>query len=99
MRKIIKNLIKKPILIVFLLILIFFLPAGLATPATGLDRFYPTSISIDLLENGEYEVILSSDETYYGGYSSLKHKKYKVKNNRLTIDLPAIAGIILRKVK
>ena len=51
------------------------------------------------LENGEYEVILSSDETYYGGYSSLKHKKYKIKNNRLTIDLPAIAGIILRKVK
>ena len=51
------------------------------------------------LEDGLYEVVLSSDEYEFGGYSSLKNKKYKVQNGRLTIDLPAIAGIILRKVK
>lgn len=56
MKKIIKNLVKKPILIVFLIILFIYLPIGLANPATGIDRFYPTSISIDVLENGEYEV-------------------------------------------
>lgn len=51
------------------------------------------------ISNGEYEVILSSDDECYGGTHNLKKSKYKVDNNELVISIPYSSGIILRKVK
>lgn len=50
------------------------------------------------IENGEYQEVISTDLVKYGGETTTL-KKYKVKNGRLTIDLPEATGIILRKVK
>ncbi len=51
------------------------------------------------ISNGEYEIILSSDDECYGGTHNLKKSKYKVDNNELVISIPYSSGIILRKVK
>lgn len=51
------------------------------------------------LENGEYEIILSSDDEIYAGHHKLKGTKYKVENNELVISIPYSSGIILRKVE
>ena len=51
------------------------------------------------VENGEYEIILASDDEEYGGTHHLKGQKYKVENNELVISIPYSSGIILRKVK
>lgn len=51
------------------------------------------------LENGEYEIIISSDDEKYAGEHLLKGTKYKVENNELVISIPYSSGIILRKVE
>ncbi|MDD4816266.1 MAG: Ger(x)C family spore germination C-terminal domain-containing protein [Clostridia bacterium] len=56
MIKKLKNLIKKPIIIVLIIISIFYLPKGLAAPPEGLERLHATSIGIDIAEDGGYEI-------------------------------------------
>ncbi len=51
------------------------------------------------VDNGEYEIILASDDEEYSGTHHLKGQKYKVENNELVISIPYSSGIILRKVK
>jgi len=54
-------------------------------------------------ETGDYEVILSTDDTAYGGYSRVSHQVYtafKQPDGRIgfKIYLPARTGIVLKKV-
>lgn len=51
------------------------------------------------VQNGEYEVIICSDDKKYGGSHELENKKYMVENHELVISIPYSTGIILRKVK
>lgn len=55
--------------------------------------------SISHLENGEYQVILASDDKKYGGTHEMENTIYQVENHVLTISIPYSSGIILRKVK
>lgn len=51
------------------------------------------------LEDGVYEVVLSSSDEKYGGKINLCNKQYVVENKQLKIKLPSDTGIILRKVE
>ena len=63
---------------------------------------------IDVGESGEYEEVFSSDKESFGGNNflnekSIKTSKYTNKDgkeqNYLNINLPALSGVIIRKVK
>ena len=41
------------------------------------------------LQNGEYEVVISSDDKKYGGSHELENKIYVVENHELVISLPS----------
>lgn len=51
------------------------------------------------LDNGLYEVVLSSSDKQYGGNIQLKSNQFIVINQKLKINLPSNTGIILRKVE
>lgn len=51
------------------------------------------------LDNGIYEVVLSSSDKEYGGNMHLKNNEFVVINQKLKINLPRNTGIILRKVE
>ena len=55
--------------------------------------------SIKNIQNGEYEIVLSSDDKKYGGSHELEGTRYKVENHELVISIPYSCGILLRKVK
>ena len=56
------------------------------------------SIESENDDNASIELNTAYLDSYISALNALS-EKYKIKNNRLTIDLPTIAGIILRKVK
>lgn len=51
------------------------------------------------LDNGRYEVVLSSSDKKYGGNTQLKNTQFVAINQKLNINLPSNTGIILRKVE
>ena len=53
-------------------------------------------LNYDKYENGDYEVILCSEDLKYSGSKNLEGKTYH-SDGKLTIDLPYNSGIILRK--
>ena len=65
-------LIKKPIYIVFLIILIFYFPTGLSAPPEGLDRQQISTIGIDQHEEGVEVSVLS----YVSNQTEKYFKKY-----------------------
>lgn len=50
------------------------------------------------VDNGQYEVLICSEDVEYSGSKHLAKTIYEVKDNKLIIDLPYSSGIILRKV-
>ena len=68
MKKIFKNLLKNPMLIVFLVILIFFAPTAIFAPGENRERGVVTAVGIDKVDD-EYEVsflvfIPSANQTF-----------------------------------
>jgi 1,4-alpha-glucan branching enzyme len=51
------------------------------------------------VEDGEYEILLHSDDIQYGGSTKLESSKIQVINGTMIINVPPISGIYLRKVK
>lgn len=51
------------------------------------------------LENGLYEIVLSSEDVEFGGSQMHNKKRFEVTNGELFIDIPKACGIYLRKVK
>ena len=51
------------------------------------------------LPTGDYEVLLASNDISNGGYFDVYNQKYRSINNEMSLNLPAICGIYLRKVK
>lgn len=56
MKEKLKKLIKKPILIVLIIISVLYLPKGLAAPPEGLERVHAITIAVDITEDGQYDV-------------------------------------------
>lgn len=70
MKNFFSYILKKPIFIVFLIILIFYLPAGLSAPPESVDRQHISTVGIDVVEEGEVELsvlsyVSSQSEKYY----------------------------------
>ena len=51
------------------------------------------------VEDGEYEIIMCSNDKKYGGRNELEGKIIHAQNEKLKLNLPYSCGIILRKVK
>lgn len=58
MKKFFVALAKKPILIAFLFILVFFLPQSISAPPEGVERQHIATIGLDRADNGQLEVTL-----------------------------------------
>ena len=56
-------------------------------------------IGIIYVEDGEYEIIMCSNDKKYGGRNELEGKIIHAQNEKLKLNLPYSCGIILRKVK
>ena len=50
------------------------------------------------LENGEYEIILDSEDLAYGGFSYRTNKKYNITDGHVFIDLLPCSALILKKI-
>lgn len=50
------------------------------------------------IENGEYEIILDSEDLAYGGFSYRTNKKYFITNGQISIDLLPCSALIIKKL-
>ena len=51
------------------------------------------------IPNGTYEILLASNDVTEGGYANVYNHKLRATKNKMKVNLPAICGMYLRKVK
>lgn len=93
-----KILFKKPILIILFFILLVYFPVGLASSSEGIERLYPITISIDKLENNEYQVGLLSFLTTQNTQYSENYFLLRGNGKSLSDAIISISNILGRRI-
>ena len=66
-------------------------------------NFHPVNsydgLWLDMPEEGEYEVVLSTDDLCFGGQGRIAHQSYQTEENGFKIYLPSRTAVVLKKKK
>lgn len=89
MKKFFLYLVQKPIFIVFMIVLVFYLPSGLSAPPESVDRQHVSTVGVDISDVGGVEVSLLS-------YVSSQSEKYYKKFLMVSAEAESVAEAIFR---